>query len=87
MRIVRLISMGLLLCSVGCISWTGGKREGGSIRHIVGYARVNRPPAWSSGEPPQISQVAEVGVSLGREGFLLGYGDRTVVTLPPGERG
>jgi hypothetical protein len=71
----------------GCVSWSHKADDGSRTTHILGYTRVRQPAVWSSGQPPCLSAVARLGISLGGDGLLLGYDDRTLVSFPPSEHG
>jgi hypothetical protein len=86
-QILRLACALSVWCVVGCTSWSETANDGSVTTHVIGYAKIRHPPPWCSGEPPQVSDVAHVGISLGAEGLLLGYGARTLVSFPPSEPG
>ncbi len=76
-----------MLGLTGCVSWSQKADDASRTTHILGYTKVRRPAVWSSGPPPCLSAVARLGISLGSDGLLLGYDDRTLVSFPPSEPG
>ena len=86
-RILRLACVLSMLRLAGCVSWSGTAADGTVTTHIIGYAKVKHPSVWSSGELPQVSDVTHMGISLAPEGFVLGYGNKTLVSFPPSDQG
>lgn len=86
-QVLQLACVLSILQLAGCASWSDTSDDGSVTTHILGYTKIRHPLVWSSGESPQISDFAHIGVSFGQEGMVLGYGDNTLVSLPPSEHG
>ncbi len=87
LRILQLACLFSMLRVAGCVSWSDTASDGSMTTHVIGYTKVKHPPIWASEESPQVFDITNIGVSFSREGMILGYGNKALVSFPPSDHG